>query len=131
MSAVVTRIFHPYTVWEDHLNGMYQKSCFMDEHSIVGDCEILLSCPEWLRESMEFVARIWTYAAEHNLSNTNRNRQAWLGQAACSYVFGAPEYLTKLAWNNLDPFIQARANAVADRVIKAWEDAHCGENPTE
>lgn len=121
MQPSIIRIYHPFDVWEDHKLGMYQKKCFMDEHKMVSDCEVLLSCHQWLWESMQFVAHNWKYAAEHNLSNLNRNRQAWLGQAACCFTHGAPEYLTKEAWNNLTDEQRAAANKVADEVIALWE----------
>jgi len=100
---------------------MYKKTCFMDEAKMIADCEATLSCPQWLEESMCFVAHAWEKSAEHNLSNTARNRQAWLGQAACCFSHGAPEYLTKIAWNNLTDEQRAAANAVADAVIADWE----------
>jgi hypothetical protein len=119
---MITRVFHPYQKWEDHQFGMYQTTCFMDAQTMITDCEVLLGCPEWLWESMQFVAHNWTHAAEQNLSNVARNRQAWLGQAACCFVHGAPEYITKLAWNNLTKEKQDAANAVADEVIQLWEE---------
>lgn len=118
---MITRIFHPYEVWEDFREGMYKKTCFMDEAKMIADCEVTLSCPQWLEESMRFVAHAWKKAAEHNLSNTARNRQAWLGQAACCFSHGAPEYLTKIAWNNLTDEQRFAANGVADAVIADWE----------
>lgn len=96
----------------------------MDEHKMITDCELLLKCPGWLWESMTFVSQNWKISAEHNLSNTNRNRQAWLGQAACCFSHGAPEYITKLAWNNLTEKEQKIANDVADDVIKDWEQKY-------
>lgn len=116
------RIYHPFTSWEDYKNGMYETICFMDPQVLIKDCEMTLKCPEWLWESMQFVSHNWINAAEHNLSNTHRNRQAWLGQAACCFSHGAPEYITKLAWNNLSEKEQAVANKVADSVIEEWEE---------
>jgi hypothetical protein len=121
---MIERVYHPYIKWEDHEFGMYKKECFMDEQRMIKDCELLLRCPEWLWESMQFCSHQWKYSAEHNLTNVNRNRQAWLGQAACCFAHGAPEYLTKLAWNNLTQEQQKKANDVADEVIKDWEEKY-------
>lgn len=121
---MIEQVFHPYNKWEDFKWGMYEKTCFMDEHQMITECEMILKCPQWLWESMTFVSHNWLYAAEHNLTNVNRNRQAWLGQAACCFSHGAPEYLTKLAWHNLTAEQQAAANAVADDVIADWENKY-------
>lgn len=118
---MIEQVFHPYTSWEDLKNGMYEKTCFMDEHSLESAAEFTLKCPELLWECMQFVSHNWGLSAEHNLTNFRRNRQAWLGQAACCFMDGAPEYITKRAWNNLSPEEQKRANAVADEVINEWE----------
>lgn len=118
---MIERVFHPFHLWEDYKMGMYEKTCFMDDESMVRACEATLSCPELLWECMQFVSHNWGHAAEHNLTNLNRNRQAWLGQAACCFIDGAPEYLVKRAWNNLSAEKQRAANAVADEVIKEWE----------
>jgi hypothetical protein len=36
-----------------------------------------------------------TEAVEVNLSNTNCNRRAWLGQAACCYRFSVPGFCSR------------------------------------
>ena len=70
---------------------------------------------------MKFVSLKWKYAAEQNLSNTSRNRQAWLGQAACCFNHGCSESLTKKAWHQLNISDQNKANEIADKVIHEWE----------
>jgi hypothetical protein len=115
------RIYHPYNDWEDFREGMYKTTCFMDQMTMVQDCLSTLACPQWLEESMMFCVVNWQKSAEHNLTNTHRNRQAWLGQAACCFAHGAPEYVTKIAWNLLDEKQQKEANDVADRCIEYFE----------
>lgn len=124
MNVEILRVFHPYTKWEDHHFGMYQNFAFMDEPSLIKDCELTLRCAPWLEEGMKFVSHNWKYAAEHNLTNTSRNRRAWLGQAACCFYHGAPEYLVKQAWWNLSDEQRNQANAVADEVIQDWESKY-------
>lgn len=102
---------------------MYKKTCFMDEREMIEDCKQTLSCPQWLEQVMRVVVHSWEIAAEQNLTNLARNRQAWLGQAACCFVHGAPEYLTKIAWGELTEDQQKNANIVADSVIQTWEKA--------
>lgn len=117
----IERVYHPYDQWEDWQMGMYEKTCYMDDELITLACAATLGCPELLWECMQFVSHNWGKSAEHHLTNVNRNRQAWLGQAACCFIDGAPEYLTKAAWGRLAPQVQERANAVADEVIHEWE----------
>lgn len=119
---MIIRIYHPYQKWEDFNFGMFEKTCFMDDHQMINDCKNLLACTEWLWEAMQFVAHNWKYSTEQNLSNLRRNRQAWLGQAACCFVHGAPEYTTKAAYNLLTERQQISANKVADEVISLWEE---------
>jgi hypothetical protein len=118
------RIYHEFNKWEDFHEGMYKTTCFMDVQTMIRDCAATLACPQWLEECMRFVAWHWKHAAEQNLTNKHRNRQAWMGQAACCWMHGAPEYVTKLAWATLTAEEQAAANAVADSVILDWEARH-------
>lgn len=115
------RIFHHYQHWEDWKDGLYRQSLSDAEAIIVDRAARLLANPDSLRVAMEHVAMNWKHAAEVNLTNRSRNRQAWLGQAACCFVCGAPEDLTKQAWHMLSMAEKIAANAVADGVIAAWE----------
>lgn len=112
-----------YKTWEDAKCGMYDSTCFMDAETLILECETLLKCPEWLEEAMKFCAFSWTNSAKHNLTNINRNRQAWLGQAACCMTHGAPEYITKIAWGRLNANEQVMANKIADQIIETFEEA--------
>jgi len=118
------KIYHNYKHWEDFIMGMYESTAYMDDAPLIKECINLLSCPEWLNESMLFVSHNWVKSAEQNLTNIHRNRQAWLGQAACCWSHGAPEYITKKAWGLLTPDQQKNANGVADEVINDWELKH-------
>lgn len=118
------RVFHPYLMWEDYQHGMFRAvtdQCEADQ--LRGEAAGLLARPSALRLAMQLVTTRWPRATEMNLTNRNRNRQAWLGQAACCLWVGAPDGLTKEAWHTLLPGQQAAANAVADEVIAAWEAA--------
>lgn len=121
---MIIQIFHPYTKWECNQFGMYKTTCFMDEHNLIKECMELLSCPSFLEESMFMVTHNWYYSCEHFLTNKNRNRQAYLGQASCCLIHGAPEYITKQAWSLLSQDQQIEANKIADEVIKDYELKH-------
>ena len=119
------RVYHHHDQWEDFLAGMYVLSVPPEaEQEFIDDSEELLADPIELNRAMSTVIAAWPIAARVNLSHVARNRQAWLGQAACCYTHGAPEYLTRLAWHRLMPAEQAAANRVADINIAIWERGH-------
>jgi hypothetical protein len=125
MSSDISRVYFNYTEWECFRHGMYEtKTKYMDEQTLIQDCVNMLSCPYYLQESMLFVTHHWVKSAHQHLSNTSRNRQAYLGQTANCWAHGAPEILTKLAWNELTENQKTRANEVADYVIRDWEDKY-------
>lgn len=117
------KIYHPFWLWEDHAHDMFKQEC-ADELAYK-KAQRLLSDPEEFRIVANKVIREWKCSTEMNLSNLSRNRQAWLGQAACCYAYGVPEFMTKYGWRFLTEEQQAKANAVADEVIKYWEDNLC------
>lgn len=119
---MIRRVFHHHDDWEDHRAGMFALS-YGDEQGGTREAAELLGDPDLLWAAMSAVAREWPVAAEHNLSHTTQNRQAWLGQAACCFALGVPEFLTRLGWHTLTTAQQVAANAVADQVIAEWEAA--------
>ena len=60
--------------------------------------------------------REWPTAARHNLDYMWSGRNAWVGQATCTYVHGAPAAATRHAWAHLSAWQQRAANAVAVQV---------------
>lgn len=119
------RIFCHYEKWEDWRDGLYRKTLDKAEEILVSRAARLLCDTHSLLKSMRDVVERWPNASAVNLSNRSRNRQAWLGQAACCFVCGAPEDLTKTAWHRLTGAEQIAANAIADQVIAEWERAQC------
>lgn len=117
------RVYYHYSYWEDHAHGMFQITKG-DNNNIIKDAAALLNDPDKLLEAMRHVAFKWKHSAEMNLSNRNRNRQAWLGQASCCYAVEAPEELTKRAWGTLTTKERDTANGVADKVIVEWEERY-------
>lgn len=115
------RVFYRYELWECYKHGMYKHEVLPMGTSRAYQ---LLRNPCALYEAMKLVSERWTYSGLMNLSNRGRNRQAWLGQAACCYKEAATEDETKIAWRRLTKEEQDAANAVADRVIKEWETSY-------
>ena len=121
------RIYHPYWLWEDHKNGLYDITktyTEIEEMDLSVKAKSLLSSPEWFMKIASKVIEEWKISAEVNLTNPSRNRQAWIGQASCCYAFRIPEHITKYGWRLMSPDQQKEANQVADQIIKKWEDNH-------
>ena len=115
------RIFHPYDKWEDFKNGMYEvPSNKKNEKFIKKSIELLSNCDLFLNTCIDLINH-WKIATEVNLTNTNFNRKAWLGHAACSYKFGCPEFSTRIAWGILTEKQRIEANNVAQKVINSFE----------
>ena len=90
----IERVYHPYWLWEDYLNGMYGKPIFSRIDTGETEEERLLKVGECLgnekvcREYMQYVIDNWKYACEYRLTNKSINRIAWLGQSAMNVYAG-------------------------------------------
>jgi len=125
------RIYHHYLLWEDWKKGMYEKDGrnLEEQQKLSMFAKNLLSNPVLFENIALRVISEWKYATEFNLSNTSRNRQAWLGQASCCFAYGVPEYITKMGWHMLTEEQQKEANKIADEVINQWENRQkCQKN---
>lgn len=125
------RIYHPYWLWEDYQNGFYNIEVTYsetEEYALATQARDLLADSERFYEVALKVITEWKYSSEVNLSNIARNREAWIGQAACCYALKIPDYITKYGWRMLTPDQQKQANLVADAVIEKWEVKICQRN---
>jgi hypothetical protein len=66
----------------------------------------------------------WPRSCEHNLTDMNINRRAWVGHAACCLAFGCPEDIVREAWGLLTQEQRDLANGVADLAIAEYEKRH-------
>ncbi len=119
------RIFHHYEKWEDWKDGLYVLAIDDPIEVMIRRSERVLCTVDLLRWAMMQTLYQYPCAAEVNLSNSSRNRQAWLGQAAACFVVGASEDMTKEAWHRLSVAQQDAANLIADEVIAWWESEQC------
>lgn len=113
------RIFHHYSKWEDFHAGMYDESKDGRKER-VQKAAFILGTPNICRNAMEKVVSEWRIATEFNLSNTEINRKAWLGQAACSCFAGIHEDETREAWGIMTEAQRVEANRIAADIIKKW-----------
>lgn len=115
------RIYHPYWLWEDYLNGMFNDSKLQNEDDLIQKCTNLFSVPSAFDKACEMVINKWKISTKENLSNTSQNRNAWIGAACCSIIHNAPEYITRIAWANLTIEQQNIANRIAKKHILKYE----------
>lgn len=119
------RRWHHFTEWECIAAGMYvpidpTEARVSEACSVLGDAR---SC----RTAMLDVLDRWPVSTAQALSDSSRNRRAWLGRACVCVTTGHPESVTRVAWFRLTPEQQAEANAIADAVIAEWEDTYAEE----
>ena|SRR6056297_2309747 len=114
------RIYHNYQKWEDHKNGLYDCIDPNERHSIQESYNLLTDLKKFYSQSVKMISK-WKYATEHNLTNLEINRKAWIGQAVCCYNHGAKSYSTIIAWNMLTLSEQERANNIAKEIIELFE----------
>ena len=111
------RIYHPYYLWEDYKNGLYNNKL---QPELINSCVELLQNKKHFYESARLLTKSWVYCCEVNLTNNEMNRKAWIGQATCCFRFGANSETVIVAWHKLDNYYKDEANMVADIVIKEY-----------
>lgn len=108
------RKYHPYWDWEDFKNGFY-NSFTTKERGLKRNEIIKFFCDETLvTEFMNKVTLEWVISCEQNLTNTQMNRIAWLGQAASLLYCGAVSELTMETWKYIPEENQEKANRIAE-----------------
>lgn len=130
MVVRIERVHHHYLFWEDWRHGLYRIPASHEQSGAVYAASLLAVASDLLT-AMTAVLDEWPISSEVNLSHVARNRQAWLGQAACCWAIGVPESITKMGWHLVSDALQAEANAVADEVIAIWEHRHLSKRLTE
>ena len=123
---MIRKIWHPYTEWEDL--GMWEPCAAKDRKPMVekaisftGDHALYGS---WMMRVIVEMPK----ACEHNLTDLNMNRRAWVGHAACYLATGCPEDVTREAWGLLSDKQRELANKQADNAIAKWESEHERKN---
>ena len=122
------QIFHPYNLWEDCNNGILEKGFKekKEEEMTQKAKKLLCNQDKFFKVGVAMVKK-WKYSSEQHLTNPQRNRQAWIGQASCCYEYGIPEHITKYAWRLMDLKEQEEANSIADKIIELWEEEYAKE----
>jgi len=126
----MNQVYFHYQKWEDYQNGMYATDSKYKELDI-GRAQRLLSNSGDFAIACSAVVKKWPISTAQNLTNTECNRNAWLGQAACCFVHKVPEVLTRIAWGRLSNAQRLEANKIASFTISKWENENKKKNQLE
>lgn len=124
----MTRIYHRYELWEEVAAGMWRDVRESKKEKYIERARMFMSDDMIFGMYMRDVIEKWKYSCEHNLTDLNQNRVAWLGQAACALALRCPEDLTRAAWSLLTNEQQDKANKKAEFYIQQWERNHEEQN---
>jgi hypothetical protein len=115
-----TRIYHPFTLWEDYKAGFYDNISGVNKEYLMNKSIEMFKSAKLTRLYMMRVIDEWKYSCEHNLTNPAMNRIAYIGQGACCIYANVPSTITMEAWSKLTKEVQNRSNQIAKEVIKYW-----------
>jgi hypothetical protein len=116
----ISKIYHHYEKWEEHKFGMWLTPSKEEAERLLPMVVKFTGNHIKYGNAMLEVIKSWKYSCEDKLTDTNLNRKAWLGHAACCHKFGWPESLVRLAWGKLNNQQQLLANGQAERAINIY-----------
>jgi len=123
---MIEKQWYPYTEWEDLAMWMPCKAIERPK-KIKAALEIMADTETFGRYMLQ-VLRSFPNSSAHNLSETQSNRRAWIGQAACFLGAGVPDDVTREAWGLITSEQRESANKKADEAIARWEFDYEREN---
>ena len=118
------RIYHPWDKWECYKHNFYGGVLdYQKDNTLELYASLLKNLPQF-EEALKVVTTEWKYSCEHNLTNENLNRIAWLGQASCALVFNVPHTVSMPGYNLLTPSEQQAADNLAKKYLDKWINEH-------
>lgn len=118
----IEQIYHPYWLWEDQ--KMYTPFSSKKDMGRIQKAIDLLSNPKSFESVALEMIRAYKHSCEHNLTNPSMNRIAYIGQASCFFAHDIREDETRAAWAYLTEDQRNAANAVAEKVLRIWENEY-------
>lgn len=120
----ISRIYHPYNLWEDWKHGMWRTIGGEERKRLLKEAIEFTGNAQLYGHWMRMVIKQWPYACEHNLTNPGINHQAFIGHSACCLAIGCPEDITRIAWHSLTQQQRDEANIEADEAIAEWKQRY-------
>ena len=118
---MIKQVWHPYWLWEDC--DMYRPSKIKSDEGLNNAVRLLTDLEDF-EKTARLMVHTYKYACEHNLTNPSMNKIAYIGQASCFFKYGVKEDETRKAWGTLTEEQRVNANAVADKILKEWENEY-------
>lgn len=122
-NKVDNKYAHPYHLWEDYLNGMFNDDIRYEK---VQSAISILGEPERCRNAMNRVVTEWKYATQTNLLSDVKFRfssnRSWLGAACCNIQDGCTISEVRNAWWLLTEEQRDVANEIADEIIAEYKN---------
>lgn len=122
------RIYHPFHKWEEIEAGMWESVAGKELSGHLERAVEFTGNAVLYGSYMLKVIKMWPYSCEHNLTDENINRKAWIGHAATALAIGCPEHITRMAWGKLTQQQQDEANDQAQQAIDLWIAEHETKN---
>ena len=116
------RVWHPYYDWEEVAHNMWGP--VKDRRAYLEWAIEFTGDHERYGHYMRRVTEEWPISCENALTDSNLNRKAWLGHAACALAGQCPEDIVREAWGHLTHEQRTLANRQAARWIAEWEHAY-------
>ena len=114
------QLFHPWHKWEDYEYNFYSNCTGKEKVQKAESCIEMFNSESETRRCMFYVVLNWKRSMEHNLTNSNMNKIAYIGQSACAYYDKIPNTVTMECWSILDVDVQDRANMIAKEALDFW-----------
>jgi len=122
------RIYHTWDKWECFPAGFFDTKPPKGKTEV--ECEEayrdFLRNDDAFRAGLDRVFAEWPNSCEHNLTNENMNRIAWLGQSAMCVVHGIPSRF-RAGYHRLTEDQQYRADQTALFYLNKWLDARANQ----
>lgn len=124
----IKRIWFNYNEWEDWKGGFYSKAKIKNEIIATRNVlELFKNDDLFFRSACEMLDN-WYYCTNYNLTNIATNRKSYIGQSTACYLYGYGSYFTSKVFVTLPKSVQNRANEVAIKIIKIYEEKYYDEN---
>lgn len=115
------KIWHPWHKWECAKAGFYSSFADIGINKELAQDQYreFLSDIDMFEGTLKLVVSEWKYSCEHFLSDSNRNKIAWLGQASMAYIAGIPAE-ARAGYKLLTDTQQIEADNMAERYLNIW-----------
>lgn len=111
----------PYWEWEDWINGMWRTITDKYEESKMIETAIIFTGDHiQYGSAMKEVVVAWPRTMLNSLTNPSINKRAFVGRCAVCYKLNIPEYVTRIAWKQLNDEQRFLADELAQKTVDEW-----------